>query len=32
MIDKILVGKLKKVISDNTLMGQKWIHNQEITG
>jgi hypothetical protein len=23
MIDKILVGKLKKVISDNTLMGQK---------
>ena len=31
MIDKILVGKLKKVISDNTLMGQKWIHNQEIT-
>ena len=31
MIDKILVGKLKKVISDNTLMGQKWIHNQDIT-
>ena len=30
-IDKILVGKLKKVISDNTLMGQKWIHNQDIT-
>jgi elongation factor Ts len=31
MIDKILVAKLKKVISDNTLMGQKWIHNQDIT-
>ena len=31
MIDEILVGKLKKVISDNTLMGQKWIHNQDIT-
>jgi elongation factor Ts len=31
MIDKILVGKLKKVISDNTLIGQKWIHNQDIT-
>jgi elongation factor Ts len=31
MIDKILVGKLKKVISDNTLMGQKWIYNQDIT-
>jgi elongation factor Ts len=31
MIDKILVGKLRKVISDNTLMGQKWIHNQDIT-
>ena len=31
MIDKILVGKLKKVISDNTLMGQKWIHNQDIS-
>ena len=31
MIDKIFVGKLKKVISDNTLMGQKWIHNQEIS-
>jgi elongation factor Ts len=31
MIDKILVGKLKKVISDNTLMDQKWIHNQEIS-
>ena len=31
MIDKILVGKLKKVISDNTLMGQKWIHNQDVT-
>jgi elongation factor Ts len=31
MIDKILVGKLKKVISYNTLMGQKWIHNQDIT-
>ena len=31
MIDKILVGKLKKVISENTLMGQKWIHNQDIT-
>ena len=31
MIDKILVGKLKKVISDNTLMGQNWIHNQDIT-
>jgi len=31
MIDKILVGKLKKVISDNTLMGQKWIHNQDLT-
>ena len=31
MIDKILVGKLKKVISHNTLMGQKWIHNQDIT-
>ena len=31
MIDKILVGKLKKVVSDNTLMGQKWIHNQDIS-
>ena len=31
MIDKILVGKLKKVISDNTLLGQKWIHNQDIS-
>jgi elongation factor Ts len=31
MIDKILVGKLKKIILDNTLMGQKWIHNQDIT-
>jgi elongation factor Ts len=31
MIDKILVGKLKKVISDNTLMGQKWIYNQDIS-
>jgi elongation factor Ts len=31
IIDKILVGKLKKVISDYTLMDQKWIHNQDIT-
>ena len=31
MIDKILVGKIKKVISDNTLLGQKWIHNQDLT-
>ena len=31
MIDKIFFGKLKKVISDNTLMGQKWIHNQDIS-
>jgi elongation factor Ts len=31
MIDKILVGKLKKVVSDNTLLGQSWIHNQDIT-
>ena len=31
MIDKILLGKVSKIIKDNTLLGQKWVMNPEIT-
>jgi len=31
MIDKILLGKVSKIIKDNTLLGQKWVINPEIT-
>jgi len=31
MIDKILSGKISKIIKDNTLLGQKWVLNPEIT-
>ncbi len=31
LIVLVLLIPLKKVISDNTLMGQKWIHNQDIS-
>ena len=31
MIDKILIGKMSKLIKDNTLLGQKWVMNPEIT-
>ncbi len=31
MIDKILSGKISKIIKDNTLLGQKWVMNPDIT-
>jgi len=29
MINKIMIGKLKKVVDDNTLLGQKWIYDNQ---
>jgi len=31
MIDKIILGKVSKIIKDNTLLGQKWVINPELT-
>lgn len=31
MIEKIILGKISKIIKDNTLHGQKWVINPEIT-
>lgn len=31
MIDKIILGKISKIIKDNTLLGQKWVINPELT-
>ena len=31
MIDKIVSGKVSKIIKDNTLLGQKWVMNQDLT-
>jgi len=31
MIEKIILGKVSKIIKDNTLLGQKWVINQELT-
>jgi elongation factor Ts len=31
MIDKIILGKLSKIIKDNTLLGQKWVMNPELS-
>ena len=31
MIQKIILGKVSKIIKDNTLLGQKWVINPEIT-
>ena len=31
MIEKIILGKVSKIIKDNTLLGQKWVINPEIT-
>jgi len=31
MIDKIIAGKISKIIKDNTLLGQKWVINQDLT-
>ena len=31
MIDKIVSGKISKIIKDNTLLGQKWVMNQDLT-
>ena len=31
MIEKIITGKVSKIIKDNTLLGQKWVINPEIT-
>lgn len=30
MIDKIISGKVSKIIKDNTLLGQKWVMNPEL--
>jgi len=29
MINKIMIGKLKKLVDDNTLLGQKWIYDNQ---
>ena len=31
MIEKIILGKVSKIIKDNTLLGQKWVINPELT-
>ena len=31
MIEKIIFGKVSKIIKDNTLLGQKWVINPELT-
>ena len=31
IIEKIMTGKLNKVISENTLLGQSWVVDQDIT-
>jgi len=31
MIDKIISGKISKITKDNTLLGQKWVMNQELS-
>ena len=31
MIEKIILGKVSKIINDNTLLGQKWVINPELT-
>ena len=31
MIEKIILGKVLKIIKDNTLLGQKWVINPEFT-
>ena len=31
MIEKIILGKVSKIIKDNTLFGQKWVINPELT-
>ena len=31
MIDKIVSGKISKIIKDNTLLGQKWVMNQDMS-
>jgi elongation factor Ts len=31
MIEKIILGKVSKIIKDNTLLGQKWVINPEFT-
>ena len=31
MIEKIILGKISKIIKDNTLLGQKWVINPELT-
>ena len=31
MIEKIIAGKVSKIIKDNTLLGQKWVMNPETT-
>ena len=31
MIEKIISGKVSKIIKDNTLLGQKWVINPELT-
>ena len=31
MIDKIVSGKISKIIKDNTLLGQKWVMNQDLS-
>ena len=31
ILEKIIKGKLTKVISENTLLNQKWVIDQEVT-
>jgi len=31
MIEKIILGKVSKIIKDNTLLGQKWVINPDLT-
>ena len=31
MIEKIILGKVSKIIKDNTLLGQKWVISPELT-
>ena len=31
MIDKIVSGKISKIIKENTLLGQKWVMNQDLS-
>ena len=31
MMDKIVSGKISKIIKDNTLLGQKWVMNQDLS-